>query len=85
MLILASFTFSVTARIKSLLESNPVVAQGRRHRAARDTTIQIRLIEIPSDLRRPFQGYPHGVFHDGKAEMISIGSISAYGRWKTGL
>ena len=39
----------------SLLESNLVVAQGQRHRAGRDTSIQIRLIENLSDLRRPMR------------------------------
>jgi hypothetical protein len=59
----------------SLLESNLVVAQGQRHRAGRDTTIQIRLIENVSDLRRPmrngvagralqaFPGFSHGISH----------------------
>jgi hypothetical protein len=36
-----------------LLESNLVIAQGQRHRAGRDTSIQIRLTENLADLRRP--------------------------------
>ena len=59
----------------SLLESNLVVAQGQRHRAGRDTSIQIRPIGNLSDLGRPmrngvagraleaFPGFPHGISH----------------------
>ena len=39
----------------SLLECSPVVAQGQRHRVGRDTSIQIRLVEILLDLRRPMR------------------------------
>ena len=44
--------FDLITVLPSLLESKLVVAQGQRHRARRDTSIQIRLIENLSDLRR---------------------------------
>jgi hypothetical protein len=55
----------------SLLERNLVVAQGQRHRARRDTSIQIRLIENLSDLRRPMR---NGV----SARAGGISRISAW-------
>jgi hypothetical protein len=67
----------------SLLESNLVVAQGQRRRAGRDTSIQIRLIENLSDLRRPmrngvagraleaFPGFPHGISHASRNRLYT--------------
>ena len=44
--------------VLSLPESSPVVAQGQRHRAGRDTSIQIRRVEIFIGLAAPI---PSGV------------------------